>query len=270
MNTNRRPFVGGNWKMHTDRASAVALARAIAGGVGGRTRGRIDTAVYPPFVWLDAVASTLRQAEAEIELGAQDLCPEPEGAFTGEISISMLRDLGVASALVGHSERRHVIGETDELIHRKTRAALEADLHCVLCVGETLEQRQAGRTDEVNERQTRSALQGVDESQSHLLTIAYEPVWAIGTGQTATPDDAQSAHVRLRELLAELVSPEAAQRIRIVYGGSVKPNNAGELFSQPDVDGALVGGASLKPDDFLEIAAAAAQHTASAEGTLQR
>jgi len=270
MNTNRRPFVGGNWKMHTDRASAMALARAVAEGAPRHTRGRIDLAVFPPFVWLDAIGAALRETGTDVRLGAQDVYPEPEGAFTGEISIPMLRDLGVAAALVGHSERRHVIGETDELIRRTTLAVLDASLHCVLCVGETLDQRRAGQTDAITTRQTTSALQNVAPEQTSSLTIAYEPVWAIGTGQTATPDDAQAAHANLRRVLADLFSPETAQQVRIIYGGSVKPGNADELFAQPDVDGGLIGGASLKPDDFLAITAAAAEHTAQPQGTLQR
>lgn len=253
-NSKRTPIVGGNWKMNTDRASAADLARSIAAGlVPG-----VEVMVFPPFPYLLTVRKALDDAGGMVALGAQDLWPDPNGAYTGEISTDMLLDCGVQGVLVGHSERRHVLGEPDTLLNRKLKAALDAGLTAVLCVGETLEQREAGQTDEVNERQIRAGLAGVDRAQMDAVVIAYEPVWAIGTGRTATPRDAQDAHARIRALLAALYSPELADRTRIQYGGSVKPENAAELFAQPDIDGGLIGGASLKSADFLAIVGAAA------------
>ncbi len=253
-NVSRRPVVGGNWKMHLRRAEAVALAQAVAKDAPARN----ETLIFPPFVYLDAVSHALRAAPFTVALGAQDVSPEPDGAFTGEISLGMLQDLGVTACLVGHSERRHVIGETQDLIRHKTHAVVAAGLTCVLCVGETLEQREAGRTNEINESQLRSALHGVDAATTDRLIIAYEPVWAIGTGRNATPEDAQAAHSHIRGILASVFDAASASRIRIQYGGSVKPANAGALFAQPDVDGGLIGGASLKAADFLAICQAAA------------
>jgi triosephosphate isomerase len=253
-NSKRTPIVGGNWKMNTDRASASDLARSIAAGlVPG-----VEVMVFPPFPYLLTVRKVLDDAGGMVALGAQDLWPDPNGAYTGEISTDMLLDCGVQGVLVGHSERRHVVGEPDALLNRKLNAALGAGLTAVLCVGETLEQREAGQTDEVNERQIRAGLAGVEASQMDAVVIAYEPVWAIGTGRTATPRDAQDAHARIRALLAGMYSDEIAQRTRIQYGGSVKPDNAAELFAQPDIDGGLIGGASLKNADFLAIVGAAA------------
>ena len=253
----RRPMVVGNWKMNTDRASALRLALDVAAGVDS-LRAEIDTGVCPPFVYLDAVGRALAAANSALALGAQDMYFEPNGAFTGEISAEMLRDLSCTYVLTGHSERRHVLGESDEMVARKTEAVLDAGLHCILCVGETLEQRKANQTNEVNERRARAALKGVKPSSLSRLTIAYEPVWAIGTGVSATPADAQDAHERIRDLLVRVVGQDAAQSMRILYGGSVKPSNAAELFAQPDVDGGLIGGASLNAEDFLSIIRTAA------------
>ncbi len=219
--------------------------------------GSIEVAVFPAFVHLDAAAATLALAKSPVALGAQDAWPEPDGAYTGEISIAMLQDLGVSAVLVGHSERRHVVGEAEDLIARKTRAVLDAGVTCVLCVGETLDQRDAGVTDRVNESQTRSALAGVTLADPARLVVAYEPVWAIGTGRTATPADAQAAHARLRAVLADVLGSDAAGAIRIIYGGSVKPDNARELFARPDIDGGLIGGASLDHAGFLTICGSA-------------
>ncbi len=252
----RRPMVAGNWKMNTDRAGALRLALDVADGVRDFSDS-VDVAVCPPFVYLDAVGRALSAAGSAVALGAQDVYFEPDGAFTGEISASMLRDLACAQVLTGHSERRHVLGESDELVAQKTAAVLSAGLNCILCVGETLEQRRAGQTDAVNERQVRAALKGLDASVLTRLTIAYEPVWAIGTGMTATPADAQDAHAKIRALLRSEVGDAPANSTRILYGGSVKPSNAAELFSQPDIDGGLIGGASLKASDFLAIVRAA-------------
>lgn len=260
---SRRPYVGGNWKMNLDRNGAVALCRAMAQEVADF--GDIDVAIFPAFVHLDAVGATLALAKSSVGLGAQDVFPEPNGAFTGEVSIEMLKDFGAAAVIVGHSERRHVIGESDRLIRLKTRATISAGLTCVLCIGETLEQRENGETDEINEAQLRSALHDFDLEDASRLVIAYEPVWAIGTGKTATPDDAQDAHEKIRSVLAELFNPNTANAIRVIYGGSMKPDNASDLLARPDIDGGLIGGASLKAGDFLSICAAA-QNASRTEG----
>lgn len=252
----RRPMVVGNWKMNTDRAGALRLALDVADGMS--TIGdAVDAAVCPPFVYLDAVGRALSAAGSALALGAQDMYFETDGAYTGEISSAMLNDLSCAYVLTGHSERRHVLGESDEMVARKTAAVLNAGMHCILCVGETIEQRRAAQTDEVNERKARAALKGVKPDAYSRLTIAYEPVWAIGTGHSATPADAQDAHAKIRDLLRRVLGESAADSIRILYGGSVKPSNAAELFAQPDVDGGLIGGASLKAADFLAIMRAA-------------
>ena len=252
----RKPFVGGNWKMNTNRTTSADLTRAVVDGLA-RVEG-VEVAVYPPFPYLLSVRSILRDRSSSIRMGAQNVYHRPDGAYTGEISIDMLKDCGATTVLVGHSERRHVMGEQDDLINAKVRAALEAGLECVLCVGETIEQREAGHTDPVNQRQVRSGLADVPGDWVNRLILAYEPVWAIGTGKTATPDDAQAVHRKLRQLLSGLYGPEIAARTRIIYGGSVKPSNAAELFAQPDIDGGLIGGASLKPEDFVGIVKAAA------------
>ncbi|NUQ52167.1 MAG: triose-phosphate isomerase [Phycisphaerales bacterium] len=252
----RKPFVGGNWKMNTNRTTSADLTRAVVDGLA-RVEG-VEVAVYPPFPYLLAVRSILRDRSSSIRMGAQNAYHRPDGAYTGEISIEMLKDCGATTVLVGHSERRHVIGEQDELINAKVRAVLEAGLECVLCVGETIGEREAGHTDPVNQRQVRAGLADVPGDWVNRLVLAYEPVWAIGTGKTATPDDAQAVHRKLRQLLSGLYGPEIAARTRIIYGGSVKPSNAAELFAQPDIDGGLIGGASLKPEDFVGIVKAAA------------
>jgi triosephosphate isomerase len=247
------PIVGGNWKMNTNGAGAVALARAVKAGAGDGKACQV--AVFPPFVYLQAVGTEL--AGSSVMLGAQDVYFEPDGAFTGEVSVAMLKDVGVKIVLTGHSERRHVIGETDATVNRKTRAVLDAGLMCILCVGEKLEQRERGETDRVNREQVIAGLQGVSAEQMGRVVIAYEPVWAIGTGKTATPADAQDAHAKIRAVLGELYGAEVARRTRIQYGGSMKAANAAELCGQRDVDGGLIGGASLKAEEFLAIVGAA-------------
>ncbi len=252
--TTRTPIVGGNWKMNTNAESAAALASGVAGGFAS-LKG-VEAFVCPPFPYLSQVSAAL--GDSGVALAAQDFYHGPDGAFTGEVSAAMLLDCGVNAVLIGHSERRHVIGERDDLINKKTRAALEAGLTAVLCIGETLDQREKGETDAVNERQLKAGLEGVSKAQMASVVVAYEPVWAIGTGKTATPDDAQDAHAAVREVLANLYDQATADAVRIQYGGSMKPANAAELLAQPDIDGGLIGGASLKPDDFLAILSAAA------------
>jgi len=249
---SRKPFIAGNWKMNTSRRGALELAGALVARIGAVDA--VDLAVCPPFVYLSDLAAVLDGSS--IALGAQDMFCEDNGAYTGEISGAMLKDVGCRYVILGHSERRHVIGETDELINRKVLKALADGLEAILCVGELLEQRQAGKTLDVVSRQVRIGLEGISRAQAGDVTIAYEPVWAIGTGLTATPQQAQEVHAMIRDLLGRTYDPELAGRMRIQYGGSVKPDNAVDLLKQPDVDGALVGGASLKADDFAAIVAA--------------
>jgi len=249
---DRRPYVGGNWKMNLHRTECRDLAEGV--NAGFKAGDQMDVAIFPAFPYLAEVAAVLERIGGSVKLGAQDVYFEQNGAFTGEVSASMLKDVGVEVVLVGHSERRHVLGENDELINAKLLAALEAGFEVILCVGEKLDQREAGKTDAVNMAQTLAGLAGVQANQMSRVTIAYEPVWAIGTGKTATAEDAQLAHKHIREVLAfGLFDEDLAQSVRIQYGGSVKPSNAANLMAQPDVDGGLVGGASLKIQDFLEI-----------------
>ncbi|MBL4698165.1 MAG: triose-phosphate isomerase [Phycisphaerales bacterium] len=244
----RKPFVGGNWKMNTNAQSAADL---IAGVQSGLTTDTVDVAVYVPFVYLREIGAKCEGSS--VLVGAQDCWHESNGAFTGEISTEMLADCRVKSVLTGHSERRHVIGESDELINLKTKAALADGFVTVLCVGETLEQRENGQTDAINEAQIRAGLKDVEKSSLGSVVIAYEPVWAIGTGKTATPEDAQNAHRTIRALIASMYDQEVADAMRIIYGGSMKPGNAGELMGMADIDGGLIGGASLQAEDFLAI-----------------
>lgn len=248
----RRPLIAGNWKMNTDQASAVALAGDIARRAGEFDR--LDLLVCPPCVYLLAVADVL--AATPVALGAQNMYHEANGAYTGEVSAAMLWDVGCRYVILGHSERRHVLGESDADVNKKTLAALAADLVPIVCVGELLSQREAGQTAAVIRRQFDGSLDGVADDQIERLVIAYEPVWAIGTGKVATPQQAEEVHADLRRLVSERYNDQKAAGVRILYGGSVKPNNARDLLSQPNIDGALVGGASLKANDFLGIAAA--------------
>jgi triosephosphate isomerase (TIM) len=249
VNVARKKFVCGNWKMHRTADEARALAREVRAGAEALAD-RVDVAIAPPFTALFAAAAEL--AGSRIGLAAQNLHWESQGAFTGEVSAPMLVNAGCRHVLCGHSERRQFFGDTDEAVRRKAKAALEAGLHPIVCVGEILSEREGGRTLEVVGRQVRAALSGLTPEQVGALTLAYEPVWAIGTGKTATSAQAQEVHAALRAILREL-APAAADAVRILYGGSVKPDNAAELMSQPDVDGALVGGASLKALDFTGI-----------------
>ena len=245
----RKPFIAGNWKMNMNSASSVALAAGLAKEL--ENVDTVDVAVCPPFVYAQSVAAAL--SASNIAVGAQDVYFEGNGAFTGEISCDMLKDTGCTYVLAGHSERRHVIGETDELINKKVIAAIDAGLLPILCVGELLEERQAEKTTEVVVEQIKKGLAGLCKERVQAVTIAYEPVWAIGTGLTATPEQAQEVHAMIRGLLAELYDEDIAQTLRIQYGGSAKPGNTAELMAQPDVDGLLVGGASLKVEDFAAM-----------------
>ncbi|MFP4139919.1 MAG: triose-phosphate isomerase [Planctomycetota bacterium] len=246
---SRKLFIAGNWKMNTSKAEAVELAKGLKDALGTETN--VDLAVFPPFVYLDAVTAVLK--DTPIAVGGQNMFYEDNGAFTGEISSTMLKDVGCELVLLGHSERRHVIGETDELINRKVLKALGDGLDVILAVGELLEERESGKTDEVNTRQVKLGLEGVSKADMANVTIAYEPVWAIGTGKTATPEMAQETHAMIRGLLADLYDQDVAEATRIQYGGSMKPANAKDLLAQTDIDGGLIGGAALKADSFAGI-----------------
>jgi triosephosphate isomerase len=249
----RRPLIAGNWKMNGSSAFAVSLAREIA----AERAEAVDVLIAPPFPYLPAVVAAVQGSP--VRVGAQNGWHEPPGAFTGEVSMDMLVDVGCRSVILGHSERRHILKETDSLIHAKMRAARAAGLQAILCVGELLEEREAGRTTQVLDTQMAGGLADIDEATLADVVIAYEPVWAIGTGRTATPDQAQEAHAHLRNWLSSRYNSAAAARTRILYGGSVKADNALELLRQPDVDGALVGGASLKGASFLPVIRAGQQ-----------
>ena len=243
----RRKYVVGNWKMNLVLSEATALVEGLKDGLSKDLT--VDVGVCPPFILLAPLSKVV--AGSPIELGAQNCYFEPKGAFTGEISPQMLKDVGCSTVIIGHSERRHVFGETNPLLKKKIQAALAAGLKVIYCVGEKLDEREAGRTEAVLHEQLHEVL-GADISLAQV-TIAYEPVWAIGTGKTATGQQAQDAHAYIRREIEKLYNSQTAQEVRIQYGGSVNAANAQELMSQPDVDGALVGGASLKVNDFLGI-----------------
>jgi triosephosphate isomerase len=250
----RRLMAAGNWKMNTTRESAVALAKAVAEG-SRDAAGKVDVVVAPPFPYLIPVTEALRGTH--VTVSGQNAWHEKPGAFTGEVGLDMLADCGCTAVILGHSERRHVLGETDAVINLKVRASLAKNLLVILCVGELKEERLGNQTEQVLDRQMEGGLKDVSGADMGRIVIAYEPVWAIGTGLTATPAQAEQAHVHLRKWLSARYTPQIAEATRILYGGSVKPDNAAELIGQPNVDGALVGGASLKADQFLPIVQAA-------------
>lgn len=243
----RRKLITGNWKMNKTVPETLALARELKGLVGSVPGDRVELAVAPPFVSLVAAAAELHGSS--VKLAAQNCHWEASGAYTGEVSAGMLKDVGCAYVIVGHSERRQYFGETDETVNKRARAGMTP----IICVGETLAEREANRTLEVVERQVAGALKGFQAAEVAGFVLAYEPVWAIGTGRTATSAQAQEVHRAIREQLSRLYDGGTAEQVRIQYGGSVKPDNAAELLGQPDVDGALVGGASLKAADFAGI-----------------
>lgn len=250
----RRSLIAGNWKMHKGPSEARKLALEVKNRLLGR-RLAAEVVLCPPFVSLAAVREIVHGTP--IALGAQNVFWEPQGAWTGEISAGMLRDAGCDWVILGHSERRQHSGETDETVRRRLRAALDAGLRAIVCVGETLAERDAGTTQQVVERQVREGLRDLAAADWQSLAVAYEPVWAIGTGRNATPEQAQEVHRGIRTLLGTLAGPAIAAAVRIQYGGSVKPENATQLLAQPDLDGALVGGASLDADAFVRIVEAA-------------
>ena len=247
----RRPLIAGNWKMNLTKADSLALVRALKAALPAA--GTVDVAVCPPSVYLDAVVAEVQGSA--IGVGAQNVYHEANGAFTGELSTAMLVDIGCRYVILGHSERRHILGETSAAVNRKLKAALQAGLIPIVCVGETLAEREAGQTTDIVQEQLSGSLAGLTAAEAGRVVIAYEPVWAIGTGKTATPAQAEEVHADLRRMLTNRYNAATAQEMRIQYGGSVKPDNAAELMAQPNIDGALVGGASLKADSFLGIIA---------------
>ncbi len=249
----RKKLIAGNWKMFTDAITAELLAAAVVKGVGSDDR--VTVALCPPFPYLSRVFQVVK--DTPVALGGQNLYPAKEGAFTGEVSPAMLVDVGCKYVILGHSERRHILGETDAFINRKLHAALAAGLKPILCIGETLEERKSDRTTAVLGAQLSGSLAGIDALALANIVLAYEPVWAIGTGHNASPQQAQEAHAFVRQRVGEQCGQAAAGALVIQYGGSAKPDNVQTLLSQPDVDGALVGGASLKWPDFLAIIRAA-------------
>ncbi len=245
----RTPLIAGNWKMYLSVEEATTLATAIAESSKGLTDR--DIMIAPSFTALAAVNEAL--AGSAVQLAGQNVCWDEQGAYTGEISAPMLRDTGATMVILGHSERRHIFKEDDEIVNRRLLGALKFDLVPILCVGETLEQREEERTFEVVEGQLRQGLAGVNIAEVEKIVIAYEPVWAIGTGKTATKEQAQEVHAFIRTVLAEMFQKNVADKIRILYGGSVKPDNIDVLMAEPDIDGALVGGAALKSESFGRI-----------------
>ena len=256
----RRPFVAANWKMN----KTIEETEAFLGDFLPRVAGVEGTEIVicPPYLALKSVVETCVQSQ--VEVAAQNMHQEPEGAFTGEVSAPMLLDVAARAVIVGHSERREHFCETDEMVARKTRRAIEAGLLPIVCVGETKEERDAGNMWEKVSGQVRRVMEELDGPSGESIVFAYEPIWAIGTGETATPEDAQDAISKVRDLLREMEDDEFAEAVRILYGGSVKPNNAQEIMAQDDVDGALVGGASLEVESFMELVEAA-QETVPSE-----
>ncbi|MDR0316296.1 MAG: triose-phosphate isomerase [Treponema sp.] len=247
--SNRSYYIAGNWKMHKTRAESAELAQAL---VSQLKDGKHKYLVAPSFTSLETVSAIVEGTN--VRLGAQDCAAEEQGAHTGEVSVLQLKDLGVQTIILGHSERRHTYKEDDALINKKVKLALKHGFEVILCIGELLEEREAGKAEEVCETQTVKGLEGVSAADLSNLVIAYEPVWAIGTGKTATPEDADAIHAFVRKVIGKLYGADAADKIIIQYGGSVKPENAAQLMAKENIDGALVGGASLKTDTFVPIA----------------
>jgi len=252
----RRPLISGNWKMNYTHLEAIQVVQKLAYRLKPADTAATEVSVHPPFTCLRSVQTVLDADDLPMALGAQNCHWEASGAYTGEVSAPMLAKLNVAYVIVGHSERRRLMGEDDEMVNAKARAVLGAAMTPIVCVGETLEEREQGRTEEVVTTQVRGSLAGVPPAKVAGLVVAYEPVWAIGTGKVATPEDAQAVCALVRSVVSEGSGAEAAAGLRVQYGGSVKPDNAAELLAQADIDGALVGGASLDPDQFAQIVAA--------------
>ncbi len=258
MATKRKYLIAGNWKMNKTAPDGVELIEGILNEIGSQSE--VGVAVCPPFTALESAAKALADTNT-ITLGAQNMHPEPDGAYTGEVSAAMLRTLYVGFVILGHSERRQYFAESDAFINQKVIAALENNLKPILCVGETIEDREAGKTLEVVETQLKGGLVNVDKKQAEQIVIAYEPVWAIGTGKTATPEMAQEVHAAIRKMLTDIFGSDIADKIRILYGGSMKPGNAAELLAEKDIDGGLIGGASLEAKSFGKLVEAALAQT---------
>jgi triosephosphate isomerase len=250
---NRQPLISGNWKMHLTHLEAIAVVQKLAFSLGRQHEGRPDVSVHPPFTALRSVQTLIDADGLPLALGAQDVYWREKGPFTGEISPVMLAKLNVSYVIVGHSERREHFGETDESVNQKLAAVVAAGMTPILCVGETLEEREAGATDAKVDAQLRAGLAGLDPVRVAGLVVAYEPIWAIGTGRTATPEDAQAVCSLLRSTVRSDFGAEAGDGLRVQYGGSVKAANIAAFMAQPDIDGALVGGASLDPEEFSQI-----------------
>lgn len=249
----RKPLISGNWKMHHNHFEAIQTVQKLSYALDTEDYLAVDVSVHPPFTDIRSVQTVIESDKIQMALGAQNCHWEDKGAFTGEVSPPMLAKLNVKYVIVGHSERRELFGETDEDVNRKARAVLAQEMTPILCCGETLEEREAGTTESKVEGQVRAGLAKITKEQVGGLVVAYEPIWAIGTGRTASAEDAQAVCAFIRGVVSSVAGAEAAAAVRIQYGGSVKPNNAAELMGQPDIDGALVGGASLDPDDFSRI-----------------
>ncbi len=250
----RKPLISGNWKMHHNHFEAIQVVQKLAYLLGSDDFKEVDVSVHPPFTDIRSVQTTLfDQKRSEIAVGAQNCHFEDKGAFTGEVSPAFLPKLDVQYVIVGHSERRELFGETDEMVNQKVKAVIKHGMTPIMCCGETLEEREAGGADEKVTGQVRAGLAGLKAEQVGAMVIAYEPIWAIGTGKTATADDAEAMCRLIRETVEGVAGEEAAAAIRIQYGGSVKPANVKELMAQPDIDGALVGGASLDPEEFAKL-----------------
>jgi triosephosphate isomerase len=249
----RKPLIAGNWKMFKSHLEAMHLVQALAHELAGHNFDRIEVVVCPPFTSLRTIQTLIDSDRYEFGLGAQNMHHETEGAFTGEIAPGMLKSLDVDYVILGHSERREVFKETDDDVNLKVKAAFGAGLTPIICCGETDSEREAGQTESKVERQVRAAFEGVKPERAATAVIAYEPIWAIGTGKTATPDDAQTTIAHIRKVVGSVLGDDVASAMRILYGGSVKSGNAAALMSQPDVDGALVGGASLEAQEFAAI-----------------
>ena len=253
--SGRRPLISGNWKMNLTHLEAIAVVQKLSYSLEARDYERVDVSIHPPFTALRSVQTVIESDDMPIALGAQDVHWEAAGAYTGEISAAMLAKLNVSYVIVGHSERRQYFGETDESVRKKVVAVFGAGMTPIMCVGETLQEREAGSTEEKVVGQVQAGLAGIGADLVEKVVIAYEPIWAIGTGRTATPDDAQSVCAAIRRTVSADFGSTAGRAVRIQYGGSVNPGNIAGLMAQPDVDGALVGGASLEPEQFAPIVA---------------
>ena len=252
-NSDRRPIMAGNWKMHYTHLDAIQVVQKLSYRLEDRDYKECEIVVCPPFTALRSVQTVLEADRIPILLGAQNVYWKDQGAFTGEVSPPMLSKLNVSYVIIGHSERRQLFGETDEDVNQKLKAVLKHEMTPIVCVGETLEEREAGQTDERVDSQIRGAFAAVRAAGAAISVVAYEPIWAIGTGRNATPEDANATIAVIRGALRDVFNDQTAGAIRILYGGSVKPGNIADLMAMPEIDGALVGGASLEPDDFARV-----------------